>query len=316
MKSQPVARHLEIQRLAAILSDGFLHTFARTFFNESNHASSAAGAANLGGARTLLPRGRNQLIDKWCRDSRSVGAAQLPLCLQQTLDVVPFHLCQSAVHRLRYARNLGEIADDMLVTVDVLLEYLPIVDSRLAWRSGIEKHKALVYLVRRNRDRFAANAVRGKVNGVYPAVHRRVVILAASGHANQLRFHVLGDYPNLLDVDFLADKSCQRCTGTDHHGGRSRNARASRRLGVRLQQEPLRRLEEAHQVRRKGMPILLRCHQSSQAGKAVLSSSVQGLQMDSTPITRCNLAGRQNIDCQVDGHRPRMEKVQRPKIEG
>ena len=101
------------------------------------------------------------------------------------------------------------------------------------------------------RDRLAVNSVGVEMDCIYSAIHRGIVILAAGGNANQLGLDVLGDDPNLLDVDFATDESRQRRAGADHHGGGAGDARAGRRLGMRLQQKPLLGLKEAHEVCRQ-----------------------------------------------------------------
>ena len=52
---------------------------------------------------------------------------------------------QRDMHFAGNAGNFGEVADDVLVAIDVLLEDLPVVDARLARRTGINQHEALVH---------------------------------------------------------------------------------------------------------------------------------------------------------------------------
>ena len=130
------------------------------------------------------------------------------------------------MHLLRNARDLREVPDDVLVAVDVLLEDLPVVDARLPRRAGVEQHEALVHFLGRNCDGLAMNSIGIEVNGVYPAVHRRIVVLATGGNANQLRFDILCDHANLFDVDVATHKTGQRSAGANHHGGRTRDAGA------------------------------------------------------------------------------------------
>ena len=67
---------------------------------------------------------------------------------------------QRATHRLGDVRNLLEVANDLLVAVDVLLEDLPVVDARLPRRAGVEEHEAACHLVGRDRNRLASHARR------------------------------------------------------------------------------------------------------------------------------------------------------------
>src|SRR6516165_5343014 len=149
------------------------------------------------------------------------------------------------MHGLGDARYLGKIANYALVSIDVLLEHLPIIDAGPPRRPGVEEHKPLVDLLGWNGDRFAVNPVGIKMDGVDAAVHRRIVILAAGWNTNQLRLNVLRDHANLFDVDVASHESRQRSRGANHHGGRAGDTRSCRRLRVGLQQESLLGLEEA-----------------------------------------------------------------------
>ena len=102
--------------------------------------------------------------------------------------------------------NLGEILDDPCVAVNVLLEDLPVVDARLPRRAGVEQHEALVHFVQRRRDALAAGRRPVEMNGVDAAVHGGIVVLAAGGNADQLRFDVLRDHADLLHVEVTVEK--------------------------------------------------------------------------------------------------------------
>ena len=102
------------------------------------------------------------------------------------------------MHGTRDFRNTLEVAVDPFVTVDVGLEYFPIVDAGLPRRAGVGKYEARLDLFRRDRGRFAVNAVGVEVDGAHPAVESRIVVLAASGDLNDLRLNILGDHTHLL----------------------------------------------------------------------------------------------------------------------
>src|ERR1019366_8555200 len=137
LESQPDARHLKVQGLPTVLPDCILHALTCAFFNEDHDASAAASTAHFCRACSLLPGGTDQFVDQRSADPRSVGATQFPLFVQQALDVIPSGLLQSTMHRLRNARDLGEVPNDVFIAVNVLLEDFPIVDPRLTRRAGV-----------------------------------------------------------------------------------------------------------------------------------------------------------------------------------
>src|SRR5271165_690870 len=129
MEGEPLACHLEVERLSAIFADSLLDGLPFALFNQNDDAASASRAANLGRSRAVSRSHGDQLVDERRRNSRCVGAPQVPFFAHEALHVVPLLAGESAMHRLGDARNFGKVVDDMLVTIDVLLEYLPVVDA-------------------------------------------------------------------------------------------------------------------------------------------------------------------------------------------
>ena len=99
-----------------------------------------------------------------------------------------------------------EVVEHLLVAIDVRFEYFPIVDARLARRSGIDQHEAPVQLFRRDADRGMVNAIGIKMNGAHAAIQSGIVILASGGNLDELGFNVLRDHANLLAISFLPVK--------------------------------------------------------------------------------------------------------------
>src|SRR5205807_1579654 len=133
-----------------------------------------------------------------CINSRGVGSPELPLFPQQARDLIPVAVNQGAVHGAGYQGNLFEVAEYVAVAIDVRLEHFPIVDAGFAWRPRIGEHEPGFNLLWGNRDSLAVNAVDVEVDGTDPAVKGRIVVLAARGHVDDLRFDVLGNHPHLL----------------------------------------------------------------------------------------------------------------------
>jgi hypothetical protein len=85
------------------------------------------------------------------------------------------------------------------------------------------------------------------VDGVHRAVQGRIIVLAAGGDADYLRFDVLGDFAKFLQGIFAAGEPVQRRADGDVQGGGTRDAAAMRRLAIDLQVEAAGRLEELDQ---------------------------------------------------------------------
>ena len=57
-----------------------------------------------------------------------------------------------------------------------------------------------IEIVEIHGERVVMNARRREVNGAHAAVHGWIVILATRRHMDDLRFHILRDLTDLLDV--------------------------------------------------------------------------------------------------------------------
>ncbi len=90
-----------------------------------------------------------------------------------------------------------------------------------------------------------------KFNGANAAVQRRVVILHAGGHANDLRLDVLCNLANFFRAMTGAGKAIEGAGGGDHQRGRTGNPGAGGRFGIGPQGEAGARTEETQQVGRQ-----------------------------------------------------------------
>src|SRR4029077_9560998 len=107
-----------------------------------------------------------------------IGAPHLPFFTKQARHFVPISARYGRVHG---AGNFGDslkIAEHALVSVDVGLEDLPIVNSRLPRRAGIGEHETSFDFFRRYGERLPMYAVGIKMNRADPSVEGRIVILA------------------------------------------------------------------------------------------------------------------------------------------
>ena len=149
----------------------------------------------------------------------------------------------------------------------------------------------------------------------HAAVHRRIIILAAGGYADQLRLDVLRNDANLFDVNRAPHKSRQRRRGSDHERRGTGDARAGGRFRICLQREPGSRLEEANQIGRQRMLIGLRLQQLVETGEALVPPCVLRSQNYLPSASRSDFTTGQDVDRNVDTDCTRMEKVQRPDVE-
>ena len=95
---------------------------------------------------------------------------------------------------------MPEIALHFAIAIDVGLGHFPIIDAGIAGRAGVAEHDAAIEIVKIHRNRDAPYAGRSQFDGADAAVQRRVVILHARGHANDLRFHVLRNLADLFQT--------------------------------------------------------------------------------------------------------------------
>ena len=79
----------------------------------------------------------------------------------------------------------------LAIAIDVRLHDFPIVDAGVARLAGISQHDAFVEIGQVDVQRFARDTRCIQLDGAHAAIHRRIVILRARGHANDLGFNVL-----------------------------------------------------------------------------------------------------------------------------
>src|SRR5262249_6882495 len=130
--------------------------------------------------------------------SWDIGLAQLPFLLEQERDLVPVALTQCVVHVARDLGYLSKVFEYTLVAVDMRFEDLPVVDARLALRSGIYQNKSRFDFLGRDVDCFAMNTVRIEMNCIHSTIKGGVIVLAAGWHTDELCFDILSNYTQLF----------------------------------------------------------------------------------------------------------------------
>ena len=63
-----------------------------------------------------------------------------------------------------------KVVEDLFVAVNVRFEYFPIVDARLARRSGIDQHKSPVQFFRRHAHGGMVNAIGIQMYGAHATI--------------------------------------------------------------------------------------------------------------------------------------------------
>ena len=102
----------------------------------------------------------------------------------------------------------------------------------------------------------------------------------------------------------------------DHQGGRTGNAGARGRLGIRLHQQAFLGRKKLQQPGGQGEPKAAGAAQRFEAGKMLLAPRIYRVQVDALPFQRREAAGGEDVDRKIQRERPGMEQVQRPQIDG
>ena len=101
---------------------------------------------------------------------------------------------------MRNGGDAVEVATHLGVAVDMRLGNLPIVDAGIARLAGVGEHDAGGQVARIDGHGFAGDSRRSQFDRTHPTVHGWVIILGAGGHLNDLRFDVLRDFSQFLEV--------------------------------------------------------------------------------------------------------------------
>src|SRR5208337_7701 len=144
-----------------------------------------------------------------------------------------------------------EVALYFAVSVDVGFGDFPIVDTGIARRARVAQNDALIEVVEIHWYRDAPHARGSQLDGADAAIKRRVVILHARWNADDLRFHVLRDFADLLRAMAGAGESVERARARDHECRRSGDDRTRGSFGIRLHREAGGRPKEAQEVSRQ-----------------------------------------------------------------
>src|SRR6185312_13793586 len=97
--SHSIGIHTKWQHPAAVLADRLGDRIVTAFAHEQDETTSATGAADLCSHCSLSPCGGNQLVDKRRRNSRRIGASELPFFTKQPSHFGPVARFESRMHR-------------------------------------------------------------------------------------------------------------------------------------------------------------------------------------------------------------------------
>src|SRR5215475_9002551 len=102
------------------------------------------------------------------------------------------------MHMARDLGYLSKIFEDTLIAVYVRLKDLPIIDARLALRTGVYQYKPRFDLLGCDVDCLAMNTVGIEMNCIHAAIKGWIIVLAAGRHTDKLCFDILGDDTQLF----------------------------------------------------------------------------------------------------------------------
>src|ERR1700733_3173935 len=195
------------------------------------------------------------------------------------------------------------------------LEDLPVIDAGLPGRSCVGEQKAHFDIFGRDGNRGAMDSLGIKVNGADAAVKRGIVILAAGGDTEHLRFDVLGDDAQFFEIIVAASKARERGARGDHESRRSGDASAGRGLGVGFNAQALLRGEEANGVCGERMTRLVRFEEFGEVREGLVASGVERAEFDARPGERRDATGGEDLQGKVEREGAGMKEVQGPEVD-
>src|ERR1700722_1904909 len=203
------------QQLCARGNDGGFDACARIRINHQGDAPAAPGAAHFSSKRALTARRGNYLVDLGRRNGAQVAPAEVPFVADQAANFIPFASLEGRAHAARDGRNFFQTLPNTAVSVDVPLEYFPVVDAVLPWFSCVAEDQPALEFVDIAAERFAAFAPRCKHNRGGPAERRRVMVLGSRWHLNDDGLDVAADVDPVFALQSRAGQPGQG--GADGH---------------------------------------------------------------------------------------------------
>jgi hypothetical protein len=116
-------------------------------FDQQDHATAAAGTANLSSERALPPGVFNYAVDEFRGYGGQISLAKKPLFTHQPAGLVPFGGFQRHAQQLRDLGDFLHTVTDGALAIDVRLENFPIVNAMLAGLAGVTNHDAAFQFV-------------------------------------------------------------------------------------------------------------------------------------------------------------------------
>ena len=186
-----------------------------------------------------------------------------------------------------------------LVAIDMSLKDFPVVNARFPRRSGVSQDESGFNFAWIDGHGLPTYPVGAQVNGADTSIQRRIVVLAAGGHLDNLRFDILGNHAYLLEPELVLCETGKRRRCRHHKRGGTRDSRPGRRFRMCLQAESACFRQEwgekSNYVRRQRMPVRLCLQQPVQVSETVLDTGIQRLELDPAPRQSLDSAACPNI---------------------
>src|SRR5262245_55062228 len=125
----------------------------------AEEAATAARAAHFGRSRARARGSGDQIVDRRRRHTRGEPLAVVPLDGDVLADGGPVAARERRSQRHRRVADAFEAVEDLAIAVDVPLEDLPVVRSRVPRRAGVGEHDPALELVGVHVEADAADAV-------------------------------------------------------------------------------------------------------------------------------------------------------------
>src|SRR5215471_5395786 len=311
----PVNFHGE--KLAASVGNSFLNADPGVRFDQHYYATAAARAANFSRQRAFPARALDDAIDCFRGNCRQIAFAKIPFFAHQAAGFFPIGFLECDAHGLRHFRDALEIGANLLLAVDVRLEYFPVVDARLPRLAGVAKYEAPFEFASVEAQFNTAFATGRKFDSSGAAECRRIVVLRSGGNFDDDPFRVAADVDPIHFALPGRGKTVQRGTNGDGHCARAAYAGSSRRLGIGSQREAALRFEELGDLGEQRQMVPFRFYHSREGCEIFLSLGVAGNQANAF-VARCvrlNNAARITRNRGVNGYCSRMKEVERPDIQ-
>src|SRR5215467_7498192 len=262
------------QQAAACIGYGFLHAGSRLRLDQNHYATAAARPANLPREGAFSTRAVNNAVDGLGRNGRQVPFAKIPFFAHQAAGFIPIRLFEGQAHGLCHFGDPLKVASHRFLTVDMRLENLPVVYTRLPGLAGVAENQALFELAHVETQFHPALATRRQLNRRRSSERGRVVILGAGGHFDDDTLGIAADVDPVHFALARRREPVERGANGHGHRGRTADPGARRSFRIRSQGESTLRGEKLGNLGQQGQVIVPGLDHRGERGEVFLALGV------------------------------------------